>query len=304
MANQFQTGIVAEASVDACFLTLSIKAGNEPAVKPILASLPQVITEFTARYSDVNPHAVVAIGSEVWDRLYDTKPALLQAFPTLETPGVMPNTPVDLLLHIRSDRRDITHLLEEALYKPLSEYVDVVEEIFCFRFLESRDMTGFVDGTENPQGEDRLSVALVGDEDAEFVGGSYLHLQRYVHNMKKWSTQSLKEKEDTYGRTQDDNIEYASADKPLTAHTKRASIKNAQGQSLELLRQSLPYGGVKESGLMFASYCRTPDNFNLILKSMVDGDGHGHTDRMLQFTRAVTGQAFFAPSPQWLKTNG
>jgi len=304
VANLYQTGIIAEASPDACFLTLSIKAGSESNVKSYLATAPQIIADFTARYADQKPHAVIAVGSESWDRLYDERPALLKAFPTLGAEGVMPNTPVDLVIHARSDRRDITHLLEQALYDPLADFVDVSEEVFCFRYLDSRDMTGFVDGTENPQGEDRLTVALVGDEDAEFAGGSYLHLQRYVHKMKAWSTQTLKQKEDTYGRTQDDNVEYASADKPQTAHTKRASLKNEQGESLELLRQSLPYGGVKQSGLMFASYCRTPDNFNRILKSMVDGDGKGHTDRMLQFTQALTGQAFFAPSLQWLATHG
>ena len=156
-----------------------------------------------------------------------------------------------------------------------------------------------MDGTENPQGDHKKAVALVGDEDEVFAGGSYIHLQRYIHNLDRWATQSLKEQEDVYGRTKEDNIEYPSDKKPLTAHTKRASLKDGHGDSIEILRHSMPYGSLSEAGLLFASYCRTPENFTLMLKSMVEGDNDGHTDKLMEYTTAITGQAFFAPSLSW-----
>ena len=128
-----------------------------------------------------------------------------------------------------------------------------------------------------------------------FAGGSYIHIQRYEHDLPVWNAQALKTQEDAIGRTKEDNIEYASADKPATAHVKRASVKNAEGESLEILRHSMPYGTLKSCGLLFASYCRTPANFTLMLHSMIYGEDGQHGDEILKYTQAVTGHAFFAP---------
>ena len=106
---------------------------------------------------------------------------------------------------------------------------------------------------------------------------------------------------DAYGRTKEDNIEYSSQRKPLTAHTKRASAKDDQGQGLEILRHSMPYASLTEAGLLFASYCYSPVNFTKMLENMMQGDGSGHTDKLMDYTKAVTGQAFFAPSIRWFE---
>ena len=224
---------------------------------------------------------------------------LLAPFPLMQGVVNMPSTPVDLLLHLRSNRRDITFELARELMGLFSDAIEIAEDVSCFRYFDARDLTGFVDGTENPQGDHKKTIALVGDENDAFAGGSYIHVQRYVHNLERWGTQSVKDQEDVYGRTKKDNIEYPSDEKPLTAHTKRASLKDSQGSSVEILRHSMPYGNLTEAGLLFASYCRTPENFTLVLKSMVEGDGHGHTDKLMQYTTAVTGQSFFAPSLRW-----
>ena len=163
------------------------------------------------------------------------------------------------------------------------------------------DLTGFVDGTENPQGMHRREVALVhACDDATFAGGSYLHVQRYQHNLTLWRSLKDAEQEDVYGRTKVDNIEYESDQKPLTAHTKRTSLKDAQGKSIEILRQSMPYGDMKQQGLFFISYCQSPEPFEVMLKSMIYGDGHGNVDSLLKYTQAETGAAFFAPSLTFL----
>ncbi len=306
MPANYQSGVIAPASSDALFITLNAKQGRDQQIIHVLQQIQTAISEFQARFSSQSVHAVVAIGSDYWDRLnfhiprgLQHRPAFLTAFPVTHGVVNMPVTPVDLLLHLRSNRRDITFQLAQELMLLFGDAVEVAEEISCFRYLDARDLTGFVDGTENPQGDHKKAVALVGDEDELFAGGSYIHLQRYVHNLGRWAAQSVKEQEDVYGRTKEDNIEYPSDKKPLTAHTKRASLKDGHGDSIEILRHSMPYGNLSEAGLLFASYCRTPSNFTLMLKSMVEGDSDGHTDKLMQYTTAITGQAFFAPPLRW-----
>ena len=137
----------------------------------------------------------------------------------------------------------------------------------------------------------------------EFAGGSYIHVQRWVHAMSDWEKLALKAQEDIIGRTKVDNIEYESADKPLTAHIKRVNLKTPKGESMEILRQSMPWGTMREQGLYFISCCRTPQHFNAMLASMYKGEG-SHFDHLLRFTRAVTGAAFFAPSEDFLVGQG
>ncbi len=304
MSDTFQTGVIAEASKDALFLTFnqSHEPGATEVVRKELAGMPALLARFRERYPDAGLHLVVGVGSAYWDRLNpEERPALLRAFPALENgERVAPSTPFDLLFIVRADQHDAVFELGQEIIETLSDAAELVEEVHGFRYQDMRDLTGFVDGTENPQGDDRLEVALVGDEDPEFAGGSYLHLQRYEHDLTAWQRLSLKQQEDTYGRTKADNIEYPGDKKSLHAHTKRTSLKHADGRSMEILRHSMPYGDSQRKGLVFISTCRTPEHFELMLKSMVEGDEEGHADRLLEFTRAVTGAAFFLPSNAWL----
>jgi len=264
-----------------------------------------MITRFQQSHAACNPHAVIAIGNEFWQKIdSQSQPKELTSFPSIKSMPPTPVTPVDLLLHIRSNRRDLTYLLAKSLMELLSQSVEIVEEVSCFKYLDSRDLTGFVDGTENPEGKHRAKVALVSKEDdAEFANGSYIHLQRFVHNLNNWQTLPIKEQEDIMGRTKEENIEYKSQNKPLTAHTKRASAKGDNGEGLEILRHSMPYASLSEAGLLFASYCSSPINFSKMLENMMLGDGSGHTDKLMNYTKAVTGQAFFAPNISWFEKN-
>ncbi|MBV1788541.1 Dyp-type peroxidase [Marinobacterium sp. D7] len=305
MAQDYQSGVIAESNRDAIFLSFNQthQPGAVEIIKQLLASLPQRISALRQRLPEAQLHLTAAIGSAYWDRISpEARPALLRPFPALERgERVAPSTPTDLLFIVRADQYDACFELSGEINQALQGAAELVEEVHGFRYLDMRDMTGFVDGTENPQGDDRLEVALVGEEDPDFAGGSYLHLQRYEHDLEAWNRQSLKEQEDTYGRTKADNIEYPGAEKSPHAHTKRTSLKRPDGSSIEILRQSMPYGDSVRKGLMFVSLCRTPENFELMLKSMVEGDEQGHADRLLQFTRAVTGAAFFVPSNSWLR---
>lgn len=297
----YQSGIVAEASSDALFITLDVNRSEINNLKSALAAAPALIEELQSQFPAAELHASIGLSSLIWDELDSNRPSLLATFPHIAGKDIeFTPTDVDLVLHIRSSRHDVTYQLASVLFNAFGNSFTLAEEVSCFKYLDNRDLTGFVDGTENPAGEQRKAVALVGDEDPSFEHGSYFNLIRFVHDLDKWEQEDLKTQEDVYGRTKHTNQEYPSAEKSVHAHTKRTSLKDENGDSLEILRHSMPFASLTEKGLMFASYSKTPVIFNLMLESMVKGDEHGNTDHLMKYTRATTGQAFFVPSNKWL----
>lgn len=298
-----QFGICAEPNLHGSYLLFNVLDDKNAFIRTALSRLPALFEDYADQYSEANLTGVVAIGANYWDEFYpQARPIFLEPFPTMHSEDrVAPSNNVDIYIEIRSDRGDVNHIVSSKVCQLFADSVELIEQIQAFRYLDGRDLTGFVDGTENPTGMHRRDVALVKDtEDIIFSGGSYLHTQRYEHNLSLWNSLKDKEQEDTYGRTKLDNIEYASEDKPLTAHTKRTNLKDEQGNSIEILRQSMPYGDMKCQGLFFVSYCHSPRPFTLMLESMIYGDGHGHVDHLLKYTQAETGAAFFAPSLTFL----
>ena len=299
-----QSGLLPEASAEATFLTYLIEPSPESAgiARAALSSVPAITDEVGRLDPSAGLVSTVGLGSEAWDRLFPSaRPQDLRPFKALDgLGGVAPATPADLFVHLRGARRDLCYELSRRLHDRFGQAVSLVEEVEGFRYLDSRDLTGFVDGTENPTGDDRARVALVGDEDADFAGGSYVAIQRYRHDLPAWEQLPVAEQEQIIARTKADNVEFATADKPLTAHIKRAQAKK-NGESLEILRHSMPYGSASEQGLYFVAYAASPDNFDLMLESMVIGDGEGHVDHLLRYTRAMTGASFFVPSRGWLE---
>lgn len=297
-----QTGICAEGNLHSLYLLFDTHEGTEEGIRQSLAAIAGYLDECSDTYGDVAFSGFLAIGANYWDNLIpDHRPKMLRPFPSLmQDDRYAPAVPYDLFIQIRSDRADINFLVGREICAMLDEQVSLVEQIHGFRYLDSRDLTGFVDGTENPKGQHRQQVALVGEEDHQFRGGSYVHIQRYRHDLKSWGRLSVKQQEDIVGRTKEDNQEYAAFNKAKTAHIRRASLKDSKGQSLEILRQSMPYGDMQEQGLFFISCCATPANFELMLHSMVVGDHHHNYDHLLDYTQALSGAAFFAPSLDYL----
>lgn len=302
---QEQLGVCAEANIHGLYLLFNANDGREDFIRGVLAQIPAFFDEFNERFSEAMLSGMVAVGVNYWDVLYpDKRPELLRPFPAMEHDGYsMPGVPYDLLIQVRSDRADVNHLMGIQLCAMLSNSVDLVDQVKGFRYLDGRDLTGFVDGTNNPKGIRKRKVALVGQEDPDFSGGSYIHTQRYRHNLRRWEALDVLEQEKVVGRTKIKNQEFAESKKPETCHIRRADLKDDFGQPIEILRQSMPYGDVKLQGLLFMSCCKTPEHFERILQSMLKGDGHGHTDALLKFTQAETGAAFFAPSRTFLLKN-
>ena len=299
-----QFGICAEPNLHGTYLIFNALDDKNAFLREAISRLPSMFNHYAEQFSEANLSGVVAIGANYWDELCpEARPKELSSFPMMQSDDrIAPATSGDLYIEIRSDRADVNHIVSTKVCELLANGVELIEQTRAFRYLDGRDLTGFVDGTENPQGHHRRTVALVTDQDDEqFAGGSYLHIQRYRHNLNLWNMLKEKEQEDIFGRTKIDNVEYSGEDKPLTAHTKRTALKDDQGKSIEILRQSMPYGDMKTQGLFFVSYCHSAEPFKIMLKSMIQGDGEGHFDHMLRFTEAQTGVAFFAPSLNFLE---
>ena len=240
----------------------------------------------------------IAFTRSFWSQLDAPVPEELIDFPQLgEGDMQAPSTDADVLIHCHSKRHDLhVHLLCK-LFENLAEYVSVVDETYGYRYLDARDMTGFIDGTENPHGDQRREVAII--PQGEFAGGSYVMLQRFVHNLPAWNRLNISAQEKVIGRTKADSIELDNV--PAASHVGRVDIKE-EGKGLKIVRHSLPYGSVSgDHGLLFIAYCHTLHNFKAMLESMY-AVTDGKYDQLLRFSKAVTGAYFFAPSAQMLKT--
>ncbi|HAS6169805.1 TPA: Dyp-type peroxidase [Vibrio vulnificus] len=290
-----QTAILPEAGPFALYTLLKINH-NPAKVLAQLQSLPALVEELNQSQPDAELTLSIAFSKSFWQQLDMAMPAELIDFPVLgEGEIVAPSTDVDVLLHCHSKRHDLHFYLLRKLLSEVAEDITVVDETYGYRYLDSRDMTMFVDGTENPKAEKRAEVALI--PDGEFAGGSYVMVQRFEHNLPAWNRLNVSAQEKVIGRTKPDSIELD--DVPAASHVGRVDIKE-EGKGLKIVRHSLPYGSVTGShGLLFIAYCHTLHNFKAMLESMY-GVTDGKTDQLLRFTKAVTGAYFFAPSEEML----
>jgi putative iron-dependent peroxidase len=180
--------------------------------------------------------------------------------------------------------------------------VSAVDETHGFRYFDDRDLLGFVDGTENPRGEAALNAALVAGEDPQFAGGSYVIIQKYLHDVSRWNALSTEEQERVIGRKKLSDIELSDAVKPSSAHNALTTIVE-DGREVKILRDNMPFGkpGQGEFGTYFIGYSRSPRVTEQMLENMFIGRPPGNYDRLLDFSRAVTGSLFFAPSAAFLE---
>ncbi|MBD0785014.1 Dyp-type peroxidase [Vibrio sp. Y2-5] len=290
-----QTAILPEAGPFALYSLLKIRQ-NHAHVLQQLQALPAQIADMNANQPGAALTVSVSFTKAFWQKLDVAMPEELIDFQPLGEGNVLaPSTDVDVLIHCHSTRHDLLFYVLRTFLAETAEDVTVVDETYGFRYLDARDMTGFIDGTENPKDEKRQEVALI--QDGEFAGGSYVLLQRFVHDLPAWNRLNIAAQEKVVGRTKPDSIELD--DVPAASHVGRVDIKE-EGKGLKIVRHSLPYGTASgEHGLLFISYCHTLHNMKVMLESMY-GVTDGKTDQLLRFTHAVTGAYFFAPSQEML----
>jgi putative iron-dependent peroxidase len=289
----------------AIFVVLTIK--NDPAslarVRHACGDVDALIRAVGNRDTEGNLSCAVGFGSAAWDRLFGhPRPRDLHAFREFRAGArLAPSTPGDLWLHIRAERTDLCYELAAQIMARLSGSVTTVDETHGFRYFDDRDLTGFVDGTENPTGAESLDATIVGDEDPPFAGGSYVMVQKYIHDMPAWHKLSTEAQEGIIGRTKLDDIELDDAIKPPYAHNELTTLVE-NGTEVKILRHNMPFGRVTggDAGTYFVGYARSLQPLEAMLEAMVIGRPPGNYDRLLDFTKPVTGTTFFVPSVQFL----
>jgi porphyrinogen peroxidase len=246
----------------------------------------------------------MGIGSDAWDRLLgQPRPAELHPFREIKA-GLRQAiaTPGDLLFHIRAKRMDLCFELAKQIMVRLGDSVSVVDEVHGFRYFDDRDLIGFVDGTENPTAQTAIDAAYIGSEDALFAGGSYVIVQKYLHDLAGWNGLSTEAQERIIGRTKLSDIELDDGVKPTSAHNALTTIVE-NGKELKIIRDNMPFGrvGDKEFGTYFIGYARSPRTIEQMLENMFVGRPPGNYDRLLDFSFAKTGNLFFVPSATFLE---
>ena len=291
----------------AIFLVVMINPGreNRAAVRSFCGDLAALIRAVDFRDLEAGLSCVMGIGSEAWDRLFgDPRPAELHPFREIRAGSRHAvSTEGDLLFHIRAKRMDLCFEMAMQIMARLGDAVSAVDEVHGFRYFDDRDLLGFVDGTENPRGEAVIEAALIGQEDAAFAGGSYVIVQKYLHDLDGWNGLSTEAQERILGRTKLSDIELEDSIKPTSAHNALTTITE-NGKELKIVRDNMPFGqvGPGEFGTYFIGYCRTPRVTEQMIENMFVGRPPGNYDRLLDFSRAVTGTLFFVPSATFLES--
>lgn len=287
------------------FLVLTVAPGEDAqqAVRGLLADVPGLTRSVSFRVPDADLIGVVGIGSELWDRLFpDAKPAQLHPFPEIGgAKHTAPSTPGDLL-HLRAERLDMCFELARLVTDRLAGHTRIVDEVHGFKYFDQRDLLGFVDGTENPEGQDAVHAVTIGDEDPRFAGGSYVHIQKYLHDMTAWKALTTREQEDVIGRSKLDDVEMADDVKPSNSHVALNDITDADGEDLDICRENMPFGSVTdgEFGTYFIGYAKDPSITERMLRNMFLGVPEGNYDRILDFSEAKTGSMYFVPTEDFL----
>ena len=296
--------VVAKLTRAAIFLVVRINGGPaaDRAVRGLCPDLSALLRAIGFREPEGGLSCVMAFGSDAWDRLFGSpRPRELHPFREIRGVHHAVSTPGDILFHIRAARMDLCFELASQIMARLGDAVTTVDEVHGFKYFDNRDLLGFVDGTENPVDQDAVDAVVIGEEDQAFAGGSYVITQKYLHDLKAWQSVSTEEQENMIGRYKLSDVEQADDVKKPYAHNVLTVIVE-DGEELDILRANMPFGevGKGEFGTYFIGYARSPRRIELMLDAMFIGRPPGNYDRLLDFSRAVTGTLFFVPTVDFL----
>ena len=288
-------------SRSAIFIVATVAHGEDKAdvVRSWCGDIAALVRAVGTRAPTANLSCVCGFGADAWDRLFGApRPASLHPFREFG-PGDRRAiaTPGDMLLHIRADHMDLCFELASQMLNKLGDAVTVVDEVHGFRYFDLRDMVGFVDGTENPSGKSAAHYTIIDEEDPDFAGGSYVIVQKYLHNLDAWNGLTVEQQEKIIGREKLSDVELDESIKPSCSHSSLTTIDD-NGKEVKILRHNMAFGrpGAKEFGTYFIGYARTPAPIEQMMENMFVGRPPGNYDRLLDYSRAVTGGLFFVPS--------
>ena len=289
----------------AIFLVVTINPGEENRASVLSLCADLSALERAVGFRDIEGalSCIMGIGDDAWDRLFGSpRPAELHKFREFRSgPRHAVSTPGDLIFHIRAKRMDLCFELATQILARLAGAVTTVDEVHGFRFFDQRDLLGFVDGTENPTRNAAAEAVFIRDEDPAFAGGSYVIVQKYLHNLDAWNNVSTEDQEKIIGRTKVADIELDDSVKPTSAHNALTTIEE-NGREIKILRDNMPFGraGKGEFGTYFIGYSRSPRTIEQMLENMFIGRPPGNYDRILDFSTAVTGNLFYVPTATFL----
>lgn len=304
MAQTDSQPVTTRLSRSAIFIVASLNDGDEhtQAVKDFCGQLAGLIRAVGFRDLDSGLSCIMGIGSAAWDRLFgQQRPADLHPFREIRGEHHAPATPGDILFHIRSARMDMCFELAMQVMTRLGAALRVEDETHGFKYFDDRDLLGFVDGTENPVDRACNEATIVGEEDPSFAGGSYVIVQKYLHDLGKWNAIPVEQQEGIIGREKLSDIELEDSAKPPFAHNVLTTIEQ-DGKQLEIVRDNMPFGTIGDGqvGTYFIGYARSPARIERMLDNMFIGNPPGNYDRLLDVSRAVTGGLFFVPTATFL----
>ena len=284
--------------------TLNPGPGNRTAVRAFCGDFAALVRAVEFRDIEAGLSCGLGFGSDAWDRLFGPpRPRELHPFREIRSGARHAvSTSGDLLFHIRAKHMDLCFELATQIMARIGNAVSPVDEVQGFRYFDDRDLFGFVDGTENPRADAAIDAVLVGGEDAAFAGGSYVVVQKYLHDLGGWNALSTEAQERIIGRAKLSDIELDDSIKPTSAHNALTTIVE-DGKEIKILRDNMPFGrpAYGEFGTYFIGYSRSPRTVEQMLDNMFIGRPPGNYDRLLDFSRAVTGNLFFVPSATFLE---
>jgi putative iron-dependent peroxidase len=301
--SQPQKGICAEPNLHAQYLQYNVIDEDEQAIRSKLARVIEIFDHYDDEHYEAMVSGVVCIGADYFSELYPgLRPLELSPFPDMQCDDrIAPSQTTDLFIQIRADRLDIVHAISVEVHELLRIHVELVEDLRGFRYLDGRDLTGFIDADDNPRGLTKKTMAIIGDNDPDFAGGCYVHTQKYMHDMARWNLLSQRRQEQIMGCTREHHLPSPEAN--ANSHYIRSRVTDLSDvhAKQQLVRQSMPYANIREQGLFFVSHCKSAIPFKHMLHSMIFGTNVDEYDAFLDFTSAQTGGAYFAPSLDFIK---
>ncbi len=293
--------VVAPLTKAAIFLVAVVSPGaaSADAASDLCADIAALVRAVGFRDLNGRLTCVTGFGAAAWDRLIGLpRPGELHPFRELQAGSRHAvSTPGDLLFHIRATRMDLCFELASLITTRLDGIGQIVDEVHGFSYFDERDLLGFVDGTENPTGTAAVQAAIIGGEEPAYAGGSYVIVQKYLHDLPRWNALPTEEQERIIGRAKLSDVELDDSVKPSYAHSALNTIV-VDGKEVKIVRDNMPFGrvGAGEYGTYFIGYSRSAATIEQMLENMFIGSPPGNYDRILDFSTAVTGSLFFVPS--------
>ena len=296
-----QSAIIPDHAQAGIFIEADISDGRNEDIKSACRLSLESLAKLKTRFPNDILGLTIAFGSRAWQSFGHTdEGSEIKPFPELGN-GLAPSTQHDLYIHIQATEQKAAYALAQSVLGAFGDSIRVSTEEHGLRLYEDRGLDGFVDGTENPQGDDNVRNVAIIPEGKSDAGGSYVLLQKYLHDLKKWDAVPTAEQEASVGRSKETNDEFSEDVRLPDSHLGRVNVKE-NGVGLKIVRRSLPFGKISgEHGLMFTSYCNTLHNIEVQLLNMF-GESDGKTDLLLKYlSKAVSGAYYYAPSVERLQ---